>query len=272
MKKWIGFIVLVGSIIFLTACSEESRLYEETITKSVKYIEEGEFEKALSTLAIAEDEASPKAKEFKNLQLATEQLKRAKEERQVGQLERAEKLLQPVMKDERKEIQVIRETMLEEVTTLRKQIDTFQSEIAKGNKACQQKQFTQSSETYEELLKSLPEDVAFERLKVEATTQLDSCRQQQEKYEEERRIAEQKKREEEKRVAEQKQTAERQQQNISSQEKSPSVEQGTTSNSQQQYKNKGREFGERLRDPNLTPAERQRIIQEKKEYYRNQYR
>ncbi|MEI5994636.1 hypothetical protein [Candidatus Enterococcus mansonii] len=60
------------------------------------------------------------------------------------------------------------------------------------------------------------------------------------------------------------------------QQQAPSNDQGAdavsgASSNWQERKQKGQEWGERLRDPNLTPEERQGIIQEKKNYYRNNH-
>ncbi|MGX7418154.1 hypothetical protein ACWOFR_05045 [Carnobacterium gallinarum] len=51
-------------------------------------------------------------------------------------------------------------------------------------------------------------------------------------------------------------------------EATPEVNSGASQN-WQEYKNKGQDFGNRLSDPNLTPEQRQSIVSEKKDYYKN---
>lgn len=49
----------------------------------------------------------------------------------------------------------------------------------------------------------------------------------------------------------------------------PDVTTGASQNNWQERSNKGREYGERLSDPNLSHEERRNIVEEKKNYFRN---
>ncbi|TFJ39021.1 hypothetical protein CKN73_12610 [Carnobacterium divergens] len=49
----------------------------------------------------------------------------------------------------------------------------------------------------------------------------------------------------------------------------PEATTGASQNNWQERSNKGREYGERLSDPNLSQDERRNIVEEKKNYFRN---
>ncbi|MFS7238072.1 hypothetical protein CKN82_12305 [Carnobacterium divergens] len=49
----------------------------------------------------------------------------------------------------------------------------------------------------------------------------------------------------------------------------PEATTGVSQNNWQERSNKGREYGERLSDPNLSQDERRNIVEEKKNYFRN---